>query len=720
MRIPVVEAQKSRRLGYPPMSMTRLLVMLFASMVATLADGMSAKDISQARLPLPDALSPAVDFWTRIFTEVDSANGFVHDSHRLNVVYQTLYLNPDAPSQAQDRTIRKALGEYRRSLLMLASGKREALSSVEKRIRQAWGQQTSPEEFKQAAERVRFQRGQSDRILEGLTRYDRWKGKIQAILRNQGLPTELAALPLVESSYNPRAVSKAGAVGLWQFMPATARRYLRVGGQIDERLDPMKSSEAAALLLKQNFSVLKSWPLAITAYNHGLSGVRRAVRETGTDDLGEIAKNYETERFGFASRNFYAAFLAAVEVTKHPSQYFRAYQQDKRYRIAVVTPAYLPVDVLVEGLDIDKDRLRSLNPSLHHAVWNGKQFVPEGYVLNLPATFTPSSAEERLATLAESFGFSAQRPSPYYEVHSGDSLSEIAERHDTTAAKLLALNRIRSADEIHAGQILRVPLMPEPKPLGLGSAALLAAQRANGEIDSDAVDFAGLIGALARQDIHIDSDVRGPSREEGRGSEACQTGAPEEAGPSPVYMTENDAATAALLTNVQPDLAADPADYGVFPDGTIEIQIGETLGHYADWLRIDSDRIRMLNELQGNTPLIVGRGLKLEFSAVSTALFEEQRVSFHKARQLEYFRRHRIKGVIEHPIIAGDNLWLLAVEQYGIPFWLLRQFNPDLNIDTILTVGSVMVVPFVETLPDESTCAVVQVSATTEDKDRSR
>jgi len=154
-----------------------------------------------------------------------------------------------------------------------------------------------------------------------------------------------------------------------------------------------------------------------------------------------------------------------------------------------------------------------------------------------------------------------------------------------------------------------------------------------------------------------------------------------------------------------------PADYAVAQDGTIEIQIGETLGHYGDWLRRPSDRIRKLNGLRENAPLIVGRRLKLDFSTVNADAFEGRRIGYHEARQLRYFRRHRIKGVIEHPIISGDNLWLLAVEQYGIPLWLLRQYNPDVTVDTILSLGSIMFVPLVEASSGDSTCEVVQLGS---------
>jgi membrane-bound lytic murein transglycosylase D len=438
------------------------------------------------------------------------------------------------------------------------------------------------------------------------------------------------------------------------------------------------------------------------------------VRETGTEDLGEIAARYETERFGFASRNFYASFLAAVEVSSHTGRYFPSHHATARDRIALVTPAFMPVDVLVEGLGIDKDRLRSLNPALHHAVWNGKRFVPEGHLLQLPATIPAPWAEERLAKLAEHFGFSAQRPSRHYEVRLGDSLSEIAQRHGTSTGRLLALNRLKSADAIHAGQLLRVPRLPDPVPLGVGSAAILAAQRLDGEIGGESADLPRLIAALAGEDGPGAREERaespGGSLEPGACPPAAGAGWAEALAHLRGSLPETGASVAA---EVQPDLAADPFDYGVAPDGTIEIQIDETLGHYADWLQVRSERLKTLNRLRGDAPLIVGRRLKLDFSSVDAERFEERRFAHHRARQLRYFERHRITEVVEHPIIAGDNLWLLAVDQYRIPLWLLRQYNPDVTVDTVLSVGTVMLVPLVDELRQDATCAMRQVKADT-------
>ena len=145
---------------------------------------------------------------------------------------------------------------------------------------------------------------------------------VERVLRREGLPAALAALPLVESSYHPGAISGAGAVGLWQLTPPVARRYIKVSGDVDERTDPARASEAAARHLRELRDALPSWPLALTAYNHGLAGVQRARAELGTDDLGLLVAHYRGPRFGVASRSFYAQFLAALHVMRHAGRYF--------------------------------------------------------------------------------------------------------------------------------------------------------------------------------------------------------------------------------------------------------------------------------------------------------------------------------------------------------------------------------------------------------------
>jgi len=695
------------------MPIPRLTALLLIVLATNFSAGLVAGNTQAVLFPRPPGLAPAVAFWTRVYTNLDSASGIIHDNRQLDVVYQILYLNPDAPPAAQAKLIEKTIEDYRTALLSLASGKRRSLTAIEQQALLPWGKDASDAELQAAAERLRFQRGQTDRLERGLARSARWKKHIREVFKKRGLPPELAVLPHVESSYNPGARSKAGAAGLWQFMPATARRYLRVDAAVDERLDPYKSSEAAAHLLQHNHSVLKSWPLAITAYNHGTSGVRRAVRETGTENLDEIVSVYKGPRFGFASRNFYAAFLAILDVAENPKRNFGEPQQEAPEPITLVTPTYLPVEVLVEAFGIDKNQLRELNPSLHHGVWNGVHFVPENHTLKLPGTIAPAPAKKILAQLVQHFGFSSQLPYRYYEVLSGDTLSLIAERHDTNTRTLRSMNRLVSAHQIHAGQVLRVPMGPVPEPLGAGAAVMLAAQRTKGGIDGSS--------ALA---LNVPRLVAGATGEASPGNhvsypDSAQSEPPADAchkASSEIYSSDSEGwietewAMGASPTQTQPTLAADPVDYGVAADSTVEIQINETLGHYAEWLDLRSDRLRKLNKLRQKQALIVGRRVKLDFSHATAKRFEQQRIAYHQSLQLEYFRSNRIVGILEHSIIAGDNLWMLAVQQYRIPMWLLRQYNPDIDVDTVLPIDSSIFVPVVMALPNQPSCVVEEAN----------
>ena len=136
------------------------------------------------------------------------------------------------------------------------------------------------------------------------------------------MPIELTRLPHIESSFENRALSKVGAAGMWRIMPATGRRYLRVGGGVDERLHIPTATRAAAQILRENYERLGNWPLAITAYNHGANGMLQAVDTMDTTDFGIIVQRYRGPLFGFASRNFYAEFLAALDLSQNYKQYF--------------------------------------------------------------------------------------------------------------------------------------------------------------------------------------------------------------------------------------------------------------------------------------------------------------------------------------------------------------------------------------------------------------
>jgi membrane-bound lytic murein transglycosylase D len=207
-----------------------------------------------------------------------------------------------SPSQ-RERRVAEAKAHYAALLRRLAAGATDDLTAHERRILHSFGEGAKPADFIDAVGRIRFQLGQADRFHEGLIRAASWEAHIARVLEQHGVPKEIAALPHVESSFNPAAYSKVGAAGLWQFMPSTAKRFMRVDSLVDERLDPYSATEAAANLMLYNYRLLGSWPLAVTAYNHGPAGLRRAQEQLGTSDIAVIVKRYQGANFGFASRN---------------------------------------------------------------------------------------------------------------------------------------------------------------------------------------------------------------------------------------------------------------------------------------------------------------------------------------------------------------------------------------------------------------------------------
>jgi membrane-bound lytic murein transglycosylase D len=291
-------------------------------------------------------------------------------------------------------------------------------------------------------------------LREGIIRAGTWEPHILKILRDADLPAALAAIPHVESSYNPQVYSHAGAAGLWQFTRFTGRHFLRVDHVIDDRLDPIRSTKAAARLLQRYHDKLDSWPLAITAYNHGLSGVLRAVRETGSRDIADIVQQYQGPRFGFASRNFYVSFLAANDVAGNARRYFGQLERDAPSAYWIVNmPAYIAISDVTEPLGLDADSLKALNPALQDTVWSGNKYLPKDYQLRLPAVIGSGAVT---ALLTGSERFARQVPDYYYTVRAGDTLSGIAQRHKQSVRDLMALNNFSSEHRIRAGQSVRL------------------------------------------------------------------------------------------------------------------------------------------------------------------------------------------------------------------------------------------------------------------------
>lgn len=277
-------------------------------LLASVAAGRAA-EVEQ--FPAPAALKPAVRFWVDMFSRYGSEDYVIHDRRDLGRVYEVVHVDDPSDLARVDERLR-------------AIAERITLRSM-------WRLDVPPHMLvpvggtapvNPGLDRLRVQRGMREAFAQALTAERLYRPLVTQALVEEGVPAALAALPLIESSYLPDAESSAGAVGLWQLTADTARRYLRVGGADDERRDPARATAAAAQHLRELREALPNWPLAITAYNHGLPGVLRGRREVGSDDLGVLVTRYHGPSFGFASRNYYAEFLAAREIAQHVGRYF--------------------------------------------------------------------------------------------------------------------------------------------------------------------------------------------------------------------------------------------------------------------------------------------------------------------------------------------------------------------------------------------------------------
>ena len=586
--------------------------------------------------PQPPELQPDVDFWVAIFSQYSTDEGVLHDSRNLAVVYARLDVPSNLSRRERNRRIDTRRKEIRGILRSLASGKRENLSAEEQRVLDLWPAGVSNETLSAAAGRIRFQQGLSDRFRRGLERAGRWRDYVHAQLAAEGVPVELAALPHVESSYNPDARSHVGASGIWQFTRSTGRRFMQVDHVVDERNDPFSATQAAAKLLAYNYSITGSWPMAITAYNHGLAGVRRAMRRFGDDALVDILRNYNGRTFGFASRNFYVAFLAAMQIDRNPGDYFPGVVPEAATDYArVVLPAYVPAQDLGEALGISMASLAKHNPGLQATIWEGSKHLPKGYELRLPTVATAAPLASLVAGLPADLLFDEQLPDLFHTVARGDTLSEIAQAYDTRVSTLVALNQLGSSHRIRAGERLRLPAAgPAPATVAAAAPATIEAEPAS--------------VLVAAEEPEVSGGLAG-----------------------------------SILGTIQTALLSDPSDYAVADDNTIEVQSLETLGHFGDWLEIKTQRLRDLNGLAFRSPVEVGQRIRLDLSKIDTAAFEERRVAYHRAQQDSFFRQHVISDRIEHTIQPGESIWVLALRKYEVPLWLFRQYNPELDLDSV-------------------------------------
>lgn len=346
---------------------------------------------------VPKGLEGRVQFWKDIYTKYTSDQGVLHDRYYYGVVYETIDFGPimnDQTKTARQKAIaREKLVEERRQQLSvrlknLSQTKSPiGLTIEDMRLWHLFEKIGDPHKFENASnpKRIRFQLGQKDRFLVGIYHSGRYLKEMEKAFEEERLPIELTRLPFVESSFNINARSKVGASGIWQFMRRTAKPFLKLNREVDERNDPLKATRASARLLRQNYQMLGAWPLAITAYNHGASGLRRIVEKMGSRDIVEIVNRYSSRTFGFASENFYACFLAALEVEREAKKYFadpKWAPEAEEVEVRLRKP--MKFSLLLSFYDGDRKLAELANPHLLARVRQGKSPIPVGNFIRVP------------------------------------------------------------------------------------------------------------------------------------------------------------------------------------------------------------------------------------------------------------------------------------------------------------------------------------------------
>ena len=282
-----------------------------------------------ATFDIPQNLAQRVNFWTQVFLHFDDDTIIIHDRDQPWLIVDILSFSELAQTRKQPKYLQRNiqaqfLAQYNlrlsTALRRLAQHRKNALKygALERRIYTAY-QETHQNlnRLFNGRVKIRAQRGLADSFIKGARAAQDYLPYFEKEFREVGIPEELTRLAFVESMFNPYAISKVGASGMWQFMKTTAIHFMQVNHRIDERRSPFKSARAAASLLKEDYEALGKWPLAITAYNHGRGGVRRAIKHTHSDEIHAIIANYRSPSFRFASANFYTEFLAAVHSYYH-------------------------------------------------------------------------------------------------------------------------------------------------------------------------------------------------------------------------------------------------------------------------------------------------------------------------------------------------------------------------------------------------------------------
>jgi membrane-bound lytic murein transglycosylase D len=651
-----------------------------------------AQETDSSLFPVPGILKDNIAFWKKVYTEIPLVQGVLHDREYPLVIYKTLDL-PQLGGFALSRYIESERRAMEQKLTNLATQPESTWTQEEKKVLALFREHAPDSALAGAPERVRLQQGQMDRFKEGLERSTAYIDTIRAIFTRYGVPGELAYLPHVESSFNTEAYSKAGAAGLWQFMRGTGRLFLKINYLVDERRDPVAATVAAARLLRQNYEQLQAWPLAITAYNHGVNGMKRAVETVGSRDIAVIIKKYASPSFQFASKNFYACFLAAREIARDPQACFSDLHCAPRYEYKSFTlPSYMRPAVVCRYLAIPQKTLMEYNPSLRPVVFFQQKQIPAGFTIRIPGDSKIADPGKMLAAIPDSLKSDTPERSQYYTVQRGENLNSIASGLGIAVAQLALENNITRSRRIYAGQVLRVPAGP-----GVQAETVPAAPETSLALAEQQTVLAPVVPPLEDSRAVKPAGKKAPKPQVSGAEKAVADSLAE------IVMAKADTLPKFSKAG-KPGMAPafDVSVYGLeatlSPEGNtarIRVSVDETVGHYADWLGVSASVVRQLNGLGARSEIRIGGPLLVPAGQDLLARFVKARLEYHMALEEDFYSRYKVADVKPLIIRHGEALWSICNGQDQIPLWLFAKYNKDADLGTLMP-GMRVWIPVIE------------------------
>ena len=353
-----------------------------------------------------------VRFWFLIYTQFSSNQVVIHDKNNMTIIYRvldfssliekemssnTIYLLQQKVSREKQDAIKQSLAQLVKNPFLLTPDAQIIYKTlIDAGVTLPTNEKERQAYFLSLHDNIRSQTGQKNFIRDGIIRSQPYQNFLTSYFKERGLPKELLAIPFLESSFNPKAHSKANALGVWQFMPLIASYFFPTRtGSYDFRSNVGVASVSAAFLMSENYKIMKSWDLAVTAYNSGTKHLLKTKREIGTFDanLQDIIEHSDSKHFGFASKNFYSEFLALAHTLAYREILFKGLHKNDRSDVDHTLRFYLAkcslrLDRVLNASQLDDVKFHN------HQLLDLNKMIPRGMVITTKAELPSSKFKE--------------------------------------------------------------------------------------------------------------------------------------------------------------------------------------------------------------------------------------------------------------------------------------------------------------------------------------